>query len=258
MKVVLLVGGKGIRLAGEDAPLPKALYPIGGQPIVYHIMCNFVTHDLRNFVLTLGYRGEQIVDYFLQRAPFLHTDLRIRLGGAGALPSIERLGDGGETWEIVLAHTGLDSATGERLRRVREYLAEDEQFIVTYGDGLADIDPGELIAFHRDHGRAATITVVRARSQFGHVDFSADGTVTRLEEKPPLPGWINGGFFVFDQRVFEYLRPGDSLEIDCLPRMLADGQLMARPHEGFWACMDTYKDGMMLNELWESGSAPWP
>lgn len=257
MKVVLLVGGKGIRLAGEDAPLPKALYPIGGQPIVYHIMRSFAGNGLTNFVLTLGYRGEQIVDYFLHHAPFLQTDLRVRLGGDGDLPSVQRLGGGAEPWEITLAHTGIESATGERLRRVRDYLANDEQFIVTYGDGLADLDPNELIAFHQAHGRAATVTVVRTRSQFGHVEFGADGTVTRLEEKPPLPGWINGGFFVFDRRVFDYLRPGDSLEVDCLPRMLADGQLVARPHEGFWACMDTYKDGMMLNELWESGHAPW-
>jgi len=257
MKVVLLVGGKGIRLAGEDAPLPKALYPIGGQPIVYHIMRSFAGNGLTVFVLTLGYRGEQIVDYFLHHAPFLRTDLRLELGGDGDLPFVERLGEGGASWEVTLAHTGLESATGERLRRVRDYLVTDEQFIVTYGDGLADLDPAQLIAFHKAHGRAATVTVVRTRSQFGHVAFGADGTVTRLEEKPPLPGWINGGFFVFDQRVFDYLRPGDSLEIDCLPRMLADGQLVARPHEGFWACMDTYKDGMMLNELWEAGDAPW-
>ncbi|NLO04958.1 MAG: glucose-1-phosphate cytidylyltransferase [candidate division WS1 bacterium] len=257
MKVVLLVGGKGIRLAGEDAPLPKALYRIGEQPIAYHIMRTFAEAEMTRFLLTLGYRGEQIVDYFLHHAPYLQTDLRLELGGGGNLPNVERLAGPTESWEITLAHTGLESPTGERLRRVREYLADDEQFIVTYGDGLADLDPRELVGFHQGHGRAATVTVVRARSQFGHVDFGRDGTVERLDEKPPLPGWINGGFFVFDHRVFDYLKPGDSLEIDCLPRMVADGQLIARPHEGFWACMDTYKDGMVLEELWESGRAPW-
>lgn len=257
MKVVLLVGGRGIRLAGEDAPLPKALFSIGGQPIVYHIMRTFAARAMTQFVLALGYRGEQIVDYFLHHAPFLQTDLRLRLGGDGDLPHIERLSGPSESWEVTLAHTGPDSPTGERLRRVREYLDDDERFIVTYGDGLADLDPRELIGFHDSHGAAGTVTVVRARSQFGHVSFGEGGVVDELDEKPPLPGWVNGGFFVFDRRVFDYLQPGDSLEADCLPRMVADGQLIARPHEGFWACMDTYKDGMMLAEMWESGEAPW-
>jgi len=129
--------------------------------------------------------------------------------------------------------------------------------MVTYGDGLADINLGELIEFHRGHGRVATVTVVRARSQYGHVSFDAGGVVGHIDEKPPLPGWINGGFFVFSRRIFDYLRPGDNLEGDCLPRVVADEQLVARPHEGFWACMDTYKDGVLLNELWESGDPPW-
>ncbi len=257
MKVVLLVGGRGIRLAGEDAPLPKALFRIGPQPIVYHIMRKFAADGITRFVLTLGYRGEQIVDYFLHHAPFLQCDLRLQLGGDGDLPRVERLGDNGSSWEVILAHTGIEAQTGERVRRVREYLADDDDFIVTYGDGLADIDLNELIGFHRAHGRVATITVVRVRSQYGHVTFDDEGVVGEIAEKPPLPGWINGGFFVFDQRIFDYLQPGDSLEGDTLPRVAADGQLMARPHEGFWACMDTYKDGVMLNELWESGEAPW-
>ncbi|MGI5820384.1 MAG: sugar phosphate nucleotidyltransferase [Armatimonadota bacterium] len=257
MKVVLLVGGRGIRLAGEDAPLPKALFSIGGQPIVYHIMRTFATRGIGEFVLALGYRGEQIVDYFLHQAPFLQTNLRLTLGGDGDLPRVQRLSGPSQSWEVTLAHTGADEPTGERLRRVREYLDDDERFIVTYGDGLADLDPRELIEFHGSHDRAGTVTVVRARSQFGHVSFGAGHVVEELVEKPPLPGWINGGFFVFDRRVFDYLQPGDSLEADCLPRMVADGQLVARPHEGFWACMDTYKDGMMLAELWESGEAPW-
>ncbi len=257
MKVVLLVGGKGIRLAGEDAPLPKALFSIGGQPIVYHIMRTFARAGLTDFVLTLGYRGEQIVDYFLHHAPFIQTDLRLELGGQGDLPHIQRLNGPSESWEVTLAHTGLESPTGERLRQVREYLDPEEPFIVTYGDGLADLDPRALVGFHEEHGRAGTVTVVRARSQFGHVSFGEGAVVEELIEKPPLPGWINGGFFVFDSRLFDYLQPGDSLESDCLPRMVADEQLVARPHDGFWACMDTYKDGMMLSEMWESDEAPW-
>ena len=257
MKVILLVGGKGIRLAGEDASLPKALFSIGGQPIVYHIMRSFASGGLTDFVLTLGYRGQQIVDYFLHHAPFLQTDLRLTLGGEGDLPRVHRLSGPSATWEVTLAHTGAEAPTGERLRRVREYLEDDERFIVTYGDGLADLDPRALIRFHDDHGKTGTVTVVRARSQFGHVSFGEDDVVDQLVEKPPLPGWINGGFFVFHRRVFDYLEPGDSLEVDCLPRLVADGELIARPHRGFWACMDTYKDGMMLAEMWESGEAPW-
>ncbi len=257
MKVVLLVGGKGVRLAGEDAPQPKALFSIGEQPLVYHIMRSFAGCGLTDFVLTLGYRGEQIVDYFLHHAPFLQTDLRLQLGSEGDLSRVQRLAGPSESWEVTLAHTGEDAPTGERLRRVRDYLEGDERFIVTYGDGLADLDIRELIDFHATHGKIGTVTVVRARSQFGHVSFGEGGVIDELIEKPPLPGWINGGFFVFDARIFDYLQPGDSLEADCLPRMVADGQLVARPHEGFWACMDTYKDGMMLTELWESGEAPW-
>lgn len=257
MKVVLLVGGRGIRLAGEDAPLPKALYRIGEQPLVYHIMRLFAARGMTRFLLTLGFRGEQIVDYFLHEAPFLQTDLRLELGGDDGMPQIQRLGGPGDSWDITLAHTGLEAATGERLRRVEQYLSDDEDFIVTYGDGLADLDPTALVDFHREHGRIGTVTVVRACSQFGHIDFGDGGTVERIEEKPPLPGWINGGFLVFDRRIFDYLQPDDSLEADCLPRLVNEGQLVARPHEGFWACMDTYKDGMALEELWQSGAAPW-
>lgn len=257
MKVVLLVGGKGIRLAGEDAPLPKALFRIGNQPIVYHIMRGFAEAGFRSFLLTLGYRGEQIVDYFLHKWPYLHSDLRLRIDSDNATPRVDRLGDADEDWDVLLAQTGLDAPTGERIRRVREYLASDDLFIVTYGDGLSDLDPRDLVTFHREHGRAGTVTVIRAHSQFGHVAFDDDHTVSRLDEKPLLPGWVNGGFFVFDQRLFDYLEPGDSLETNCLPRMIEDGQLMARPWEGFWACMDTYKDGLQLNELWASGQPPW-
>ncbi|HUS81274.1 MAG TPA: sugar phosphate nucleotidyltransferase [Armatimonadota bacterium] len=257
MKVVLLVGGKGIRLVGEDASLPKALFSIGGRPIVHHIMKSFAARGYSSFVLCLGYRADQIVDYFLNHAPFLETDLRVELGGGGELPAVTRLGESGPAWTVTLARTGEESATGERLRQVREYLADDEQFIVTYGDGLSDLDPTELVAYHKAHGRIGTVTVVRTRSQFGHVQFGADGVVTRLEEKPPLQTWINGGFFVFDQRIFDHLQPGESLESECLPRLVAAGELVARPHEGFWACMDTYKDGVMLSEMWERGEAPW-
>lgn len=257
MKVVLLVGGKGIRLVGEDAPLPKALFRIGRQPIIYHIMKSCAAQGMAEFVLCLGYRGEQIVEYFLHQAPYLDTDLRVELGGEGEMRRVTRLDKLNESWTVTLADTGLESATGERIRRIQRYVSDDDIFIVTYGDGLSDLDLSTLADFHRQHGKTGTVTVVRAHSQFGHISFDEDRTVTNIEEKPLLPGWINGGFFIFSQAIFDYLQPGDNLEDDCLPRLIADKELVARPHEGFWACMDTYKDGVMLNEMWERGEAPW-
>lgn len=255
MKVVLLVGGRGTRMSADAAPLPKALYEIGPFPILWHLMRGFLQAGHTEFVLCLGWGGDQIVRHFAERPAYMDSDVVLEHDEAGLHQTV--LGGAPPTWRAVFARTGLEATKVQRLLAVRKYLG-DETFICTYGDGLADLDFEKLLAFHRGHGRAATLTAVRARSQYGHVTLSEDGTVTGLVEKPELPEWVNGGFFVFEPRVFEYLRADDDeLETDCFARLSAAGELRAYRHEGFWACMDTNKDNVALNALWAAGRAPW-
>lgn len=255
MKVALLVGGRGTRLtAGEDAH-PKALFEIGGRPIVWHIMNLYAAAGFADFLLLLGFKAQEIVDYFVNRLPYEGRDLRLRLGQT---LEPEFLDDSAITdWTVTLCHTGLETEKGERIRRIQPLIGDDEHFMVTYGDGLADLDLQALADFHCAHGKVATLTAIRARSQFGHVAVSPDGTVSEMQENPLLPDWINGGFFVFRRELFDWLEEGDTLETGCFRRLAAAGQLVAYRHEGFWACMDTYKDNMRLNELWDQGQAPW-
>lgn len=256
MKVAILAGGKGIRLYGEGAAQPKALFEVGSRPIIWHIMKLYATAGFTDFVILLGYQADKIIEYFLHQAPYMDSDIQVKREASGPA-EVAVLNQSAEPWTVTLCRTGLDSPTGERVRRARSYLETDEGFMLTYGDGLSDIDIGNLLKFHRTHGKIGTVTTIRACSQFGHVFADDPGLVQRIEEKPQLPDWINGGFFVFDRAVFDYLQPDDILERDCLPRLAAAGQLMAYRHEGFWACMDTYKDSLMLNDLWDSGAAPW-
>jgi len=195
-----------------------------------------------------GYRAPQIFDEDL--------DIKIEIPAGGRPQIIQPISDARE-WNVTLCHTGLDSEKGERIRRIREHVADDGDFMVTYGDGLADIDMRELVRFHQQHGKVATLTAIRARSQFGHVALNDNAQVTRMVENPVLPELINGGFMVFSTRIFDWLEPGDSLEAGALRRLAEAGELMAYVHEGFWACMDTYKDTLRLNELWSNGKAPW-
>lgn len=255
MKTAILVGGRGTRLrAGEEAP-PKALYEIGGHPIVWHIMKLFAACGLTDFLMLLGHRGYDIVDYFVNRLPYEDRDMRLDIGDEVHREYLAH--DDSDDWHITLCHTGENSEKGERLRRIRHHLADDPCFMVTYGDGLADLDLQALAEFHRRHGKIATVTAIRAPSQFGHLHLDATGTVAAIEENPLLPDWINGGFFVFNREIFDWLEPQDTLESGCLKRLAAAGELVAYRHEGFWACMDTYKDNLRLNELWEKRDAPW-
>lgn len=252
----ILVGGKGTRLFGDQTAVPKALYEIGNRPILWHIMKLYASHGFRDFLLLLGYKGEQIVDYVLRRAPYEDHDLRIEIPVGGRPEIIEQAQDD-DMWRITMCHTGLDSEKGERIRQVRRYLEPYEHFMVTYGDGLADLDLEDLARFHLEHGRIATLTAVRTRSQFGHVRLNADGRITEMVENPMLPEWVNGGFMVFSQAIFDWLEPDDTLEAGALRRLAEAGEMMAYQHEGFWACMDTYKDNLRLNELWNSDRAAW-
>lgn len=251
MKVVLLAGGRGTRLSEETDVRPKPMVEIGGHPILWHIMKGFRHHGLKEFVLALGYKGDFIKRWFLDRRA-LAGDLTLDMA-TGKVEHRERID---EDWTVDLVDTGLDTLTGGRVRRLRPYL--DSTFVVTYGDGVSDVDVSALVAFHKRHGRLATVTAVRPPARFGAIQFDGD-RVDRFSEKPQAgEGWINGGFIVMEPGVLDYLTGDDnSLEIHALEALAADGQLFAYRHDGFWQCMDTLRDKQYLQAAWESGHAHW-
>lgn len=252
MKVVILAGGLGTRLSEETGARPKPMVEIGGKPMLWHIMNIYAVHGLNDFIVACGYKGEAIKEYF---ANFhLHTsDLRIALRDG----SIETLDARAPDWRVSVIDTGYSTMTGGRLRRLRAHLA-DGTFMATYGDGVADVDLDALLAFHRAHGRLATITAVAPPSRFGALELDGD-QVTAFAEKPPTHrDWINGGFFVLEPAVLDYI-DGDetSFETTPLSRLAADGQLMAYRHPGFWKPMDTLREKHELEAMWARGEAPW-
>jgi glucose-1-phosphate cytidylyltransferase len=252
MRVVILAGGRGTRLAEETGVRPKPLVDIGGRPIIWHIMNVYASHGFKDFLVACGYKSHMLKEYF---ANFLVHDqdyvIDMRTGAR------EVVGAHTIDWKVGVIDTGIDTMTGGRIRRLRRWLG-DGPFMVTYGDGLIDADLGAIADFHRAHGRLATVTAVRPPSRFGGLVLDGD-RVREFSEKPQLgEGWINGGFFVFEPRVFDYL-PDDRtiLEREPLERLAADGQLMAFRHPGFWQPMDTARDRELLESLWASGRAPW-
>jgi glucose-1-phosphate cytidylyltransferase len=253
VQTVILCGGRGTRLRELSETLPKVLVEVGSRPIVWHVMKGYSESGFNEFILALGYLGDRIKQHFLDAEGWRGRDLRLRVGSQSAP---ELLGETEDSWTVVFADTGLDTNTGGRLIRARKYVRGDI-FFATYGDGVADVDHQALLEFHKSHGRIATMTVVQPRLSFGLVDIDDEGRVARFREKPCLDSWVNGGFFVFDQRVFDYIAPDSVLEREPLERLAADGELVAYRHPGFWACMDTYKDNLELNESWATGSAPW-
>jgi glucose-1-phosphate cytidylyltransferase len=255
MKVVILCGGLGTRLREETEYRPKPLVEVGGKPILWHIMKIFAHHGQREFVLCLGYRGNMIKDYFLNYEE-MNNDMTINLGRPGDLQYHGRHTE--EDFSITLAETGQETQTGGRIKRVQKYVGGDT-FMVTYGDGVGDIDITSLLAFHKRHGKLATVTGVRPLSKFGALDIDKDGDVRTFAEKPRSDGWASAGFFVFNRQVFDYLRSDDEciLEHDPLQRLAAEGQLVAYRHEGSFFTMDTYREYVQLNQLWSSGNAPW-
>jgi len=253
MKVVILAGGAGTRLAEETAVRPKPMIEIGDKPILWHIMKLYSHYGFDDFVVALGYKGYIIKEYFSNY--FLHNanvtfDLaenHLTIHDAQAEP-----------WRVTLVDTGTETMTGGRVARLSPYLG-DETFMLTYGDGVADVDIGALLDFHRRHGRAATVTAVQPQGRFGALELAEDSVVERFSEKPAGDGaWINGGFFVFEPSVLSRMT-GDEcvLEREPLERLAADGQLAAFQHKGFWQPMDTLRDKRTLEKLWASGSAPW-
>ena len=254
MQVVILCGGKGTRLREETEYRPKPMVPVGDKPILWHIMKLYAHHGHRDFVLCLGYKGEVIKDYFLNYRNVV-DDFTIRL----ATRDITFHGTGpAEDWSVTLANTGEDSMTGARVQRARNYLAGDT-FMLTYGDGVGNVDINALLKFHRGHGRLATLTGVRPPGRFG--ELSTDNhCITEFNEKPQTSGGrINGGFFVFSREVLRYFNddPNLILEQEPLRALAADRQLMCFPHDGFWQPMDTFREFELLNNLWRSGKAPW-
>ena len=255
MKVVILCGGLGTRLREETEFRPKPMVEVGGRPILWHIMKIFARHGLSDFILCLGYKGQVIKEYFLNYEA-MNNDFALTLGREHG---IEFLGNHEEQgFRVTLADTGPETLTGGRVKRIEPYV-DGDTFIVTYGDGLANVDITALLEFHRQHGKLATVTSVRPVSRFGVLDMEKDGRVQQFAEKPQSEGWINAGFFVFNRKVFDYFQGGDRciMEHEPLERLAADGQLVAYRHTDFFFAMDTYREYEVLNKMWQSGEAPW-
>jgi glucose-1-phosphate cytidylyltransferase len=267
--VVILCGGQGTRMQGTTTtPTKKELVEVGGRPILWHVMRVYAAYGHTRFILALGHQAEALKRYFLEYE-LMSYDFTVRLGWQGAdvgragAVSCHRSG-GQEDWEVTLADTGLHTEKGSRIYRVARYI-DGDTFFVTYGDGVGDIDVDALLAFHRRHGRLATVTGVRPRSQYGILQVDDQEHVIGFGEKPRLEHWINAGFMVFEREVLDYLADGDDadpdrasvdLERQALPRLAADGELMMYRHTGFWRSMDTFKEALELDAIWRE-SAPW-
>lgn len=253
MKAVILAGGLGTRLSEETSTRPKPMVEIGGKPILWHILKMYSEHGVNDFVICCGYKGYMIKEYFANY--FLHmSDVTFDMRNNRMEVHHKRA----EPWNVTLVDTGDDSMTGGRLRRVADYVRNEEAFCFTYGDGVSDVDIGGLIDFHKAHGKAATLTAPFPPGRFGALDFDGH-RIRQFMEKPKGDGArINGGFFVLSPRVLDYIKDDTTVwEQQPLQRLAADGELMAWEHDGFWQPMDTLRDKTYLEELWDSGKAPW-
>jgi len=225
MKTVILCGGRGTRLGEHGATVPKALINIGGKPIIWHLLKIYSSFGHRDFILCLGFLGNKIKHY---------------------------LSANKEDWNIIFAETGLDTNTGGRIKKVEKYLENDEEFFVTYGDGLSNVNLADLQNFHHQHGKIATLSAVHPFSNFGIIKLNEENFVTEFQEKPRLKEWINGGYFVFNRQIFNYLEEDCVLEKEPLETLAKNQELVAFEHTGFWKCMDTFKDNLEFNQLWET------
>jgi glucose-1-phosphate cytidylyltransferase len=255
MQVVILCGGLGTRLREETEFRPKPMLEIGGRPILWHIMKTYSHYGFRDFVLCLGYRGQMIKEYFLNYEA-MNNDFTICLGQQQKISFHNAHGE--QHFRVTLADTGQNAMTGARLRKAARYLTGDT-FLLTYGDGVSDVNVRELLEFHQSHGKLATVTSVSPVSRFGILELGSGDRVERFVEKPVTGAWANAGYFVFDRAMLDYLDDTDDcvLEREPLERLSRDGQLIAFKHRGFYYPMDTYREYQQLNDLWNGGSAPW-
>lgn len=252
MKVAILAGGYGTRLAEETEIRPKPMVEIGGKPILWHIMMHYAHYGFKDFVIALGYKGEAIKKYMVDYCS-LNSDLTVDLK-SGKIQAEQ--GDKPD-WMVKLVDTGTNTQTGGRIKRLAKHLG-NETFMLTWGDGVSDVNLNDLLAFHRSHGKLATMTAVRPPARYGHLSIE-NSRITEFTEKPQTgEGWINGAFFVLEPGVFDYIDGDDTgWEKEPLERLARDGQLMAYQHTSFWQCMDTLREKYILEKLWQSGKAPW-
>ena len=254
MKVLLLAGGLGTRLSEETSNKPKTMVEIGGNPILWHIMKIYSKYGFNDFVVLLGYKGHTIKEYFANY--LLHqSDVTIDMSNG----NLEALSNTSEPWKITLIDTGLNSMTGGRVKRAQDFVGS-EPFMLTYGDGVSDIDINKLLNFHKSHGKAMTVTSAQPDGRFGALNISKDSQVLEFKEKPKGDGsWINAGFFVCEPRVFDYINDDDMtvFEQEPLMSLAKDGEIFTYKHKGFWMPMDTLRDKNKLEKIWDSGKAPW-
>ena len=253
MKVIILAGGFGTRLSEYTKLIPKPMVEIGGKPILWHIMNHYAKYGYKDFVIALGYKGQIIKDYFM-RYYTLNNDFTIDLSNN----HIDFINERPTDWKVTLVDTGHDSLTGGRIKRLQPVIG-NEDFMVTYGDAVSDVNIEKLVKHHYDMGKLATVTAVHPAARFGELQLNDEGLVTSFKEKPQVnQGWINGGFFVFNPVIFDYIE-GDqtTLEREPLERLAAEGELASYRHDDFWQCMDTVRDRDLLNKMWEEGNAPW-
>ena len=257
MKVVILCGGYGTRIRDVADNIPKPMIPVGDHPILWHIMKYYASFGHNEFILCLGYKGNVIKDYFLNYE--IHTsDFSIVLGDKDSLKILNKHTE--QNWKITFAETGLDAMTGSRIKKIKKYIDPGETFMLTYGDGLSNVNIDKLVAFHKSHNKVLTLTAVRPAGRFGEIMSDKEGKILEFNEKPQATaGRINGGFFVCNYSLFDYIEDGDHIVFEQEPvnNLVKDGQLMQFNHDGFWQPMDTYREYSLLNNIYQNNKAPW-
>ena len=251
MKVVILCGGEGTRMREQTEKIPKPLIEIGGRPILWHIMKMYSSYGFNDFILCLGYKGGLIKKYFVEHewriSNFTLNTKKSEINYHNRVT---------DEWKITFVDTGIGTTKGERIKKIKDYI-EDDDFFVAYGDDVSDVNIKDVLKFHKKHGKVVTLTTINPHTNFGLLKLNEKGDVVGFKEKPRLEQWINAGFFVFNRKVFDYLKDGWELEDEVFRELAKKRQLKAYQHDGFWACMNTFKDMVELNSMWDTGTAPW-